>query len=379
MRPVFRLQGEKKIKIMKNILKKSLVAMFLVTSLALGWCSMAKAEEELLIIKKEYKTTIKEEDGRSQFKEIHEKDGILYRLKSVEIDNEEEVPPGDTITYDSAPFVGKPQEYAPEKAIEKDGKKYILKTSELAKVIAEETTRYSEASILYKGVEYIDPLPEDAEVKVINEDLKQELKVRLPVVDYKEEGTYWDYNFTFPITVTGYDADSYMLGQMEISNNSPLIDHGDQFLDYLNLHPQYYKITRIQWDGKPVQKEGEMIRKATAYGRKLVKDIRGSYGGAVTYPSIEANVYHGVYIEADAENQTGRPIYRKQATATYEQKGRIGFWNFLKWLLTNFHTLSILTILLLTIFLILAVAQKSQKRKGNREKGVKMKLEKQEP
>ncbi len=352
---------------MKNKFKKSFIAMSLIASLVLGGGSMSHAEEKSFEMKKEYKTSIKADDGKSQFKEVYEKDGIIYQLKSVQIDNVEEIPPDDTITYDSSPFVGDPKEYVPENTIEKNGKKYILKTSRLTKVITEETTKYSEASILYKGVEYIDSLPEYGEVKVVNEDLKQELIVRLPAVDYREEGTYWDYNFTFPITVTGYDADSYMLGQIEISNDSPLIDHEVQFLDYLNLPLQYYKITRIQWEGKPAGKEGERIRKATAYGRKLVKDIRGIYGGEVTFPSIEANVYHGVYIEADAENQTGQLIYQKQATAIYERNGKIGFWNFLKWLLTNSVTLAILTIFLVIMLILLIILKKERKRKEIRE------------
>ncbi|MDR1548665.1 MAG: hypothetical protein LBT06_08780 [Hungatella sp.] len=354
---------------MKNKHKKGFIAMFLAAPLVLGCAGIVHAEETFIEIKKEYRTAIKEEDGRSQFKDVYEKDGIIYRLKSVQIDKVEEIAPCDIATYDSAPFVGSIEEYAPEEAIERNGKKYTLKTSEITKVITEETTKYSEASILYKGVEYIDTLPEDAEVKVINEDLKQELKAKLPAVAYREQSTYWDYNFTFPITVTGYDADSYMLGQIEISNRSPLIDHGDQFLDYLNLPPQYYKITRIQWNGSPVEKEGEVIRRATAYGRKLVKDIWGTYGGEVTFPSIDANVFHGTYIEAGAENQTGQPIYRKQATAIYKRQGKIGFWNFLKWLLTNSVTLAILTILFIMLILLIIIKKGTEKKRDTENHG----------
>ncbi|MDR2022101.1 MAG: hypothetical protein LBQ71_02340 [Hungatella sp.] len=352
---------------MKNKIKKGFIAMFIVAPLVLGCAGTAHADDNIIELKKEYKTSIKEEDGRSQFKEVYEKDGIIYRLKSVQINNVEEIYPGDIITYDSKPFVGDPEEYAPKEAVEREGKKYTLKTSEITKVITEEITKYSEASILYNGVEYIDPLPEDAEVMVINEDLKQELKVKLPAVDYKEESSYWDYNFAFPLTVTGYDADSYMLGQTEISNSSPLIDHADQFLSYLNLPPQYYEITKIEWDGDPLIKDGEMIRNATAHGRKLVKDIKGIYGGDVTFPSIEANVYHGTYIDAEAENQTEQLIYKKEATATYERDGGMGFWDFLKWLLTNPITLAILLFLLLIAVIILILAKKSMKRKKNKK------------
>ncbi|WP_312427787.1 hypothetical protein [Lacrimispora sp.] len=340
---------------MKNKIKKGFTAMFLVAPLILGCAGTAHAEETFIEIKKEYRTAIKEEDGRSQFKEIYEKDGIVYRLKSVHTDNVEEIYPGDIITYDSDPFVGNPEEYAPGEEVEKEGKRYTLKTIELTKILTEEITKYSKASILYEGVEYIDSLPQDAQVKVINEDLKQELNVILPAVDYKEESAYWDYNFSFPITVSGYDADSYMLGQTEISNRSPLIDHAILFLSYLNLPSQYYEISSIEWDGDPVSKDGEMIRNATAHGRKFVKDIRGIYGGEVTFPSIEANVYHGTYKDAEAENQTEQIIYKKEVTATYDRDGRKGFWNFLKWLQKNSVTMSILAILLIMLLLLLIV------------------------
>ena len=351
---------------MKNNIKKGFVAMFLVAPLVLGCAGIAHAEETLIEIKKEYRTSIKEEDGRSQFKESYEKDGIVYRLKSVQIDNVEEVFPGDIITYDSDPFVGDPERYEPKEEVEKEGKKYTLKNSELSTVVTEETTKYSETSILYEGVEYIDSLPEDAQVKVINEDLKQELNVRLPAVDYKEESTYWDYNFTFPITVSGYDADSYILGQIEISNRSPLIDHAKLFLSYLNLPSQYYEITSIEWEGDPVLTNGDMIRSAIAHGRKLVKDIRGTYGGDVTFPSVDANVFHGTYIDAEAENQTEQIIFKKEATATYERDGQKGFWDFLKWLLSNPITLAILLFLLLIAVILLILAKKSMKRKKNK-------------
>ena len=346
---------------MKNNIEKGFVAMLLAVPLVLGCAGITHAEETFIEITKEYRTSIKEEDGRNQFKEVYEKDGIVYRLKSVQVGNVEEVYPGDIITYDSDPFVGNPEKYALNETVEKEGKRYTLKASELSKVVTEETTKYSEASILYEGVEYIDSLPEDARVKVINEDLTQELNVILPAVDYKEESTYWDYSFSFPITVSGYDADSYMLGQTEISNRSPLIDHAKLFLSYLNLPSQYYEITSIEWDGDPVSMDGEVIRNATAHGRKFVKDIRGIYGGDVTFPSIEANVYHGTYIDADAENQTEQITYKKEVTATYERDGRKGFWNFLKRLLTNTVTLSILLILLI-ILILRVIVKKVRKR-----------------
>ena len=336
--------------------------MSVVAPLVLGCTGMAQAAEKVIEVKKEYRTSIKEEDGKSQFNDIYEKDGLKYRLKAVRIDNVEEIYPGDIITYDSPPFVGDSKEYEPKESVNKEGKNYILTKSEIKNVTTDEITKYSETSIFYKGVEYIDPLPEDAEVDVLNEDLDQKLKVRLPVVNYKEEGTYWDYNFTFPVTVTGYDAESYMLGQTEISGNTPLIDHADLLLAYLNLPSQYYEVTSIEWAGEPVLKNGEMTRNATARGRKLVKDVTGVYGGDVTFPAVKANVFHGVYIESEAENKTEQIIYKKEATATYEQIN-MGFWDFLKWLLSNPVIVAILLLLLLIVIILLILLIRSMKRK----------------
>lgn len=351
---------------MKNRLKRSLAIMSIVAPLVMGCTGMVQAAEKVIEVKKEYRTSIKEENGKSQFNDLYEKNGLKYRLKTVRIDNVEEIYPGDIITYDSPPFVGDPKEYEPKESVKKEGKNYILTKSEIKSITTDEITKYSETSIFYKGVEYIDPLPEDAEVDVSNEDLNQKLKVQLPAVNYKEEGTYWNYNFTFPVTVTGYDAESYMLGQTEISSNSPLIDHADLLLSYLHLPSQYYEVTSIEWAGEPVLKNGEMTRNAIAHGRKLVKDVTGVYGGDVTFPSVKANVYHGVYIESEAENRTDQIIYKKEATATYEQTN-MGFWDFLKWLLSNPVIVAILLFLLLVAILLLIFAKRSMKRKKKKK------------
>jgi len=355
-----------------NKLKKGLIAISISAPLILGGAGMVHAEEQPLIVNKEYRTPIKNEDGKLQFKDTLEKSGVRYRLKSITINGIEEIYPGDVFTYESPPFVGNPEKYAPEKSVGKEGKKYTLKSSEIKDITTNEATKYTESTIFYKGVEYIDTLPEAAAVKVTDEDLSRELEVRLPAVDYKEEGTYWDYNFTFPITVTGYNLDSYMLGEIEISNGSPLIDHGDQFLKYLKLPSKYYEITRIEWAGEPVQKNGDTIRNAIAYGRKLVRDITGVYGGEVTYPSTQAKVYRGYYVEDNAENQTDQIIYKKDATATYEAEGKIGLWDYLKNLLDfisdlirNHPILSISIGLLIVILAVVLILDKlaSKKRK----------------
>lgn len=346
-----------------NCIQK-VITVILALPLIFGGANVAFGKEYKMEIKKEYWSQTDQNDGKNHFEEIYKKDGKKYRLQSVQIEDVEKVFPGDVITYDSPPFVGDLKGHEPKKELEKDGKEYILQSSEIIQVTTEETTKYSETSILYRGVEAIDGIPEAAEVQVTNEDLDQKLKVKLPVVDYKEEETYWDYQFTFPITVTGYHASSYRLGQIKISGSDSLIDHADQFLDYLQLPSRYYEITRVEWNGEPEERDGDVIRKATAYGRKLVKDMRVSYGGEVNFPSVKAKVYHGIYEEKNAISPTGQYKYRKKATAIYEKVRPNQFWEILKWLQTR--TIALMALLLL-LYLAITLLKSAKRRKNKSE------------
>lgn len=341
------------------------MAFILAFLLLTGYPYVVYGAEKELEIKKEYRTFDKEDDGRSQFKNTIKKDGIVYQLSSVMVDQVVIIDPGDKLTYESPPFVGDPDNYALDKTVEKEGKKYNLLSSELLDSLTEETTEYSESSILYQGVEYIDHVPEDANVKITNEDLNEEITVRLPAVSFTEENTYWDYNFTFPITVTGYQEDTYLLGDMEISNGTPFIDYAEAFLTYLNLPSEYYEITKIEWVGEPQERNGDMIRTAKAHGRKLVKDIRGIYGGEVTFPSVQAKRYRGTYVEERSDNKTDQIIYKKEIRAVYEPLGKKGFRKILKWILTT----AIALIVFVLLFVLIVMLKKiNKKRKTDHKK-----------
>ncbi|WP_124068046.1 hypothetical protein [Clostridium sp. E02] len=343
-----------------NCIQK-VVIVILALPLIFGGANVAFGREYKMEIRKEYWSKTDQNDGKNQFEEIYKKDGKKYRLESVQIEDVKKVFSGDVITYDSPPFVGGMKGYGPNKELEKEGKKYTLQSSEIIQVTTEETTKYSETSILYRGVEAIDWIPEVAEVQVTNKDLEQTLKVKLPIVDYKEEGTYWDYQFSFPITVTGYRASTYWLGKNQISGSDSLIDHADQFLDYLQLPSRYYEITRVEWNGEPEKRDGDIKRKATAYGRKLVKDIRAVYGGEVKYPPVKAQVYHGIYEEKNSISPTGHYKYKKKATAIYEQVRPNRFWEILKWLQTR--TIALMALLLL-LSLIITLSKAAKRRKN---------------
>ncbi|MGC6177616.1 hypothetical protein [Lacrimispora sp. 38-1] len=303
-------------------------------------------------IKKEFRTINKEDEGRNHFEKIIEKNGIKYMLRSLRTDHEELIYPGSVLTIDSPPFMGSPEGYIPQKIVEEEGKRYRLTASEIQDISMEEKTKYSESSVLYKGVEYIDQMPEQAQVRVRDEDLNQEQIVELPAVSYAEESNYWNYDFTFPITVSGYQEKSYLLGDTEIPNVVPLIDYAEAFLKYLNLPPDYYEITSIAWTGEPEERNGDLVRTAQARGRKLVKNIRGIYGGEVTFPAVQAKVYRGSYVEEGAENQTDHLIYKKIVTAVYERQTGEEFPEILRSILTKTIVLTGFLILFIVILIL---------------------------
>jgi hypothetical protein len=268
---------------------------------------------------------------------------------------------GDVLTVDSPAFVGSPEEYAPLKTVIKEGKKYHLTNSEILNIFTEEKTEYSESPILYEGVEYIDRMPETAWVQVINEDLKLKQTVELPVVSQVEERLYWDYDFTFPIEVSGYQEDTYLLGGREIPNGVPLIDYAEEFLKYLNLPGDYYQITSIVWTGEPVERNGDMVRNAQARGKKLVKNIRAAYGGEVTVPSVQARIYRGIYAEDRTENQTDPLIYKNSETADYERQA----WNIYRKIVRYMITITITLAVLLLLLIVILILHKKKKRAGS--------------
>lgn len=270
--------------------------------------------------------------------------------ESIEI--RKDIRPGEVLTVDSPAFVGSSEEYAPLETIIKEGKKYYLTNSEILDIFTEEKTEYSESSILYEGVEYIDLMPETAWVQVITEDLKLKQTVELPVVSQVEERSYWDYNFTFPIEVSGYQEDTYLLGDREIPNGAPLTDYTEEFLKYLNLPGDYYEITSIVWTGEPVERNGDMVRNAQARGKKLVKNIRAVYGGEVTVPSVQARIYRGNYEEDRTESQPDPLIYKDSEAAVYERQAWNGYRKIERYIITITITLTVLLLLLILILIL---------------------------
>lgn len=124
--------------------------------------------------------------------------------------------------------------------------------------------------------------PPEYAVLELKDDVSQDGNEKLlPILEVKEKYREWKEGFCFPITVTGYDSDIFLLGDAEIRAEEELSSYKKEFLKYLGLSEEFYQIDEIQWTGESYEKDGVLCRNALAKGRKLMRYADVRYGGNV--------------------------------------------------------------------------------------------------
>lgn len=264
-----------------------------------------------------YTTYDQESDPKQYLDNSVTIDGTEYELKEtgqpVYIKQEEIVP--QKMSYETEVFTGNENEYLPDETITQDGITYQLVSKELVEQTAQERSEYRETVVEYKGVEAGIVLPQEKEINFTDVDTKQEITTTLPYVKEQVVAERWSEDFTFPITISGYDADVFVLNGKEVPKDANLMDYADDFLEILHLDPESYRISAIEWNGGSYEEDGVIKRNATASGSKYIRDINVTYGGTVTLPSIVGKVWNCMYEEAIPENE--RVLYTMAVDATY--------------------------------------------------------------
>ena len=130
-----------------------------------------------------------------------------------------------TITYESPVFTGDGEAFRPKELLEQGGITYRLVSTNIrrAKKEGELTYLSSEFSCELEGN---DAPPETAVITVWDETLEAEYQREVPLLEAKEQEIVWQEDFTFPITVSSYGADSFMLGEYEIPGDAELSEYG---------------------------------------------------------------------------------------------------------------------------------------------------------
>ena len=227
----------------------------------------------------------------------------------------------DTIAYTSEVWTGDGEEQKPTETMEQDGKSYRLKSITKNTAESEERTELKDAKVAYTGIEDGVKIPSERAITFTDKDTKQEVNASIPLKSQEVTGEYWDDSFEFPITISGYNADTYMLGNKEISASADLMNYADDFLSMLALNPEKYSITSIEWDGGQYTEDGLVKRKAIGKGKKLVQNIDAVYEGEVTLPEISGYVWDCEYEEdiPDAE----KVVYTMAADVEYAQANAV--------------------------------------------------------
>ena len=320
-------------------------------------------------IEKTYETADKDDSGNGQFENVYEKDGVLYGLTRVTTEIVDTIETaGESYTYTSEIFIDEPEKHMPEQRVEKEDGIYELQKSELLTGKADGRSKYAETDITYQ-VEYIDNLPAEGTVTVRDEDTGIELQEKLPAIRTITGESYWDDNFSFPITIADYDAEAFLLGDILVPRGAALIDYADELLEHLALPEEYYQVEEIVWAGEEYDEGGMMFRDAVAYGKRKMTEVTVTYGGDIMLPAVDGQFYRCTYVKIGTATGT---IYKVKAIATYEEESDVVQpKSFLDWLLDWIlkHPIATLGIFLLLLLLVITIILYvlGKKEKGEEE------------
>lgn len=223
----------------------------------------------------------------------------------------------ETVTYESPVFTGSGDQLRPAETMERGGKQYRLISVRIKDAVGGGILTYASAGIPYMMEGRQEP-PETARITLEDELSGEEYEREVPLQEIREKEAFWSDDFHFSVTVSGYDADSFLVGDTEIPAGADLAAYGNELLDYLGLPRDCYHVEKVNWSGESYEKEGALCRDAQAEGSKLVRNVEAIYGGQVRTPEIEGKQYIGIYEEIISEPE-GSEETLSEETKTGEQ------------------------------------------------------------
>lgn len=144
----------------------------------------------------------------------------------------EETPAAETLTLEGPVFTDAGQAPELKEILERDGKQYRLVSRRIRQVSQGGTMTYASVTVPYVLEGRQEP-PETARVTLTDEQTGQEYEREIPRLETEETSAQWTGGFQFLITVSGYDADVFQLGNAEIPKDAELSSYGTEFLEYL--------------------------------------------------------------------------------------------------------------------------------------------------
>ena len=101
-----------------------------------------------------------------------------------------------------------------------------------------------------------------------------------PILEIRRENGHWQEDFSFPITVTGADADLYEFDGHPISTwaEEPFAGLEEEILLAAGADPAYYRITGSAWQTPPLYENHRYTRTALITGERYLEDWVVTYG-----------------------------------------------------------------------------------------------------
>ena len=248
--------------------------------------------------------------------------------------SEKAVSPKD-FHYTSPFFSGNPENHMPDEATVIEDTNVILRRKVQKAATAEERTRHVFQDVTFTALEEGYEIPKKQDIEFTDTDSEQKVIASMNLVSSVETACYWSDEFSFPIKVTGYDAETFLLDDTEIGREEDLNGYKSQFLEYLGLSSDWYEITDISWNGGPYEAGGEICRNAIAIGNKKVKDFSATYEGDVTLPQIDGFIWECEYEEVIPEGREYIYTMSTDVTLCKNSTSEEGnwlkdLWNFIK-------------------------------------------------
>lgn len=226
---------------------------------------------------------------------------------------EELQPPREILKY-SDPMASSEKLKEPSAVFMREDVPYYLASWEIVEQELSGRMQYGESAVVYEKTGMDAEIPQTAEISIEGE----EGLFSVPLVrqDYMNER--WEDDFAFTLTFHSYQADSYQLGEIEISAkpDSPepeLQGYENELLRLLGLSEEHYRITGYEWSGEPYRDEaGVLCRDAEARGERLVRDCQAVYGGEVVLPSKKVYKTKAVYCLKEKKGEKKKTSKVKQ-------------------------------------------------------------------
>ena len=255
----------------------------------------------------------------------------------------------------------------PALILEQGNTKYQLVSRTLSEAVIEGIQIYVSASIPYE-LEGQQCPQETTVITLYDERTDSKYQRTLSFLETEETDRLWEETFSFPITVSGYDAAYYQVGNILVAKEENLINYSDQILESMGLSEDYYSVKTITWSGEAYEKDGEMVRDALAEGEKLIRRVNVKYGGEIKTPDTVGYQYISIY-EPIEEKELIKEEGKAENDNSLEQEDSLSeqIRRFLKEHMLIIKISGLFVLLIISSIYLLWTSRKSAEKKKSKE------------